>query len=470
MLTYDLSGSSRKPLYERLYKYIRTDILDGVLAEGERLPSKRSLAEHLHISITTVENAYLHLLEEGFIYSRPSNGYFVARGINRLKAADDPSSAADLKKESEEDENYDMDFRGNLCSLKLFPVSTWTKLMRKVLSDVNITMLQTVPWNGLYELREAICDYLRRYRGIFASPDRMIIGAGTEYLYSRLLHLLGNTAVLGFEDPGYKKLAKIAAKAGMMQRFISVDQHGLTVENLRSSLANVIHLSPANHFPTGAVMSRERREQLIEWCREDRMHFIIEDDYDSEFTYHSSNLKTLYSMDENDRVIYINTFSKSLVPSIRISYMILPKSLYQLYRQSQDFYSCTVSSFEQMTLAHFISEGYFERHLNRLQNYYRKKRDLVYEAINRSPLRQIFLPEQSQAGTHLLIRVRTSMTDEEIRKKADSMHVHLSMLSDYCQFPRVSDLNTLIINYAGMETQDIDHAIELLEQLFYDDL
>ncbi len=471
MLTYNLcdkkSDSEKTPLYERLYKKIKEDIDLGKIKQEERLPSKRALADHLHVSITTVENAYSQLLDEGYIFSRPSSGFFVKRSkaIEKISVQEKKE-----RSDEEEHENYDMDFRGNKCSLQLFPVSTWTKLMRHVISSVNDSLLQTVPWNGLFELRSAISDYLRRFRGIEADPNNIIIGAGTEYLYTRLLQLLGPSAIMAFEDPGYRKLSQIAAKAGIMQQFIPVDEKGMQIDLLKKSSANVIHLSPANHFPTGAVMPQERKIELLKWAQKDFYRFIIEDDYDSEYSYHMDNNQTLYSMDRDDRVIYINTFSKSLVPSLRISYMILPKSLNQLYRQSQDFYSCTVSSFEQMTLANFISEGFFERHLNRLQNYYAKKRNTLYDKILSSNLAKIAIVEKNSAGTHMLIRVRTSKSDDEIRLQAEKKHLHLSMLSDYCSFPKIKDMHTLVINYAGMENHDIDKALELLENLFYDDL
>jgi GntR family transcriptional regulator / MocR family aminotransferase len=470
MLTYDLSEPKNRPIYERLYHNIREDIKSGKIKAGERLPSKRALGEHLNISITTVENAYEQLQMEGYIYSKPSSGFFVAEQERKkipafLEEKQGVQGSAEAGQEKEETV-YDMDFHGNLCSLKLFPITTWTKLMRQVLSDSNIRLLQTVPWNGLYSLRLAISDYLRRYRGMEVSPDYIVIGAGTEYLYSRLLQILGSKAIIAYENPGYRRLEKIAARAGNLQLGISIGEKGLIVEELKKSPANVVHLSPSNHFPTGMVMPEEERKKLINWANASMYRFIIEDDYDSEFSYQKERHQTLFSMDKNDRVIYMNTFSKSLVPSIRISYMILPKALYQLYEQSQDFYSCTVSSLEQMTLALFLSEGYFERHLSRIRNYYQKKRDRFYDALVNSDLKDKVQIQKNAAGTHLLVRVDTPLTDQEIHERAEERNVQIKLLSDYSQFPNMSYLHTLVVNYAGMGNDDIERAVELIEGLF----
>lgn len=465
MLTYNLDHSGKEPLYEQLYTSICEDIRKGIIHPGERLPSKRALAVHLNVSVTTVENAYHQLVEEGFLYARPSSGYYVNDYRPAQSAAEKPG-----RQQPETEDEYEIDFQGNICSLGLFPAATWTRLMRRVLSDVdNPRLLQAIPWNGMYELRSAISGYLRRYRGISAPPDRIVIGAGTEYLYLRLLQLLGPSAILAFEDPGYPKTAQIAAKGGITQQFIPVDEYGLNVDKLRRSRANVVHISPANHFPTGTVLSSERRRALLDWAGEDLYRFIIENDYDSEFSDREERNRTLYSMDELGRVVYINTFSKSLVPSLRISYMVLPKSLYQLYRQSQEFYSCTVSSFEQMTLALFISGGYFERHLNRLQNYYRKKKETFCSALLQSNLKDRIKVKKNTAGTHLLVRVRTAMTDPEIRERAHDMRIRLPLLSDYCHVASIREMNTLVINYAGMRDDDIGRAVSLLERLFLEE-
>ena len=492
MLTYDLKNRKNRSLYEALYDNIRQDILNGNLTDDERLPSKRALARHLGVSITTVENAYERLQNEGYIYSKAGSGFFVEPRPEQPRQGVAPSGffygasvapndyphpmastmgryTGDLvrsENEEEEEERFSIDFKGNSCSLSLFPISVWTKLMRQILSDSNRELFADIPYNGLLSLRQAIADYLRRYRGMKVSPSQIIIGAGTEFLYQRLIQILGPATVFAFEDPGYKKLSHICNRSGLATQFIPIDSEGLSVRALRQTYTTTVHVSPANHFPTGTIMSLRRRNDLLNWAAESPYRFIVEDDYDSEFTSSQDLIMPLYSLDRHQRVIYINTFSKVLVPSIRISYMILPEILMQSYRQSLGFYACTASGFEQQTLARFINEGYMERHVDRLKNYYGKKRQMFIDALQESPLSKRISVMTGSAGTHLLLPVNTRMTDKEIHRAARDIGVQLSLLSDYSQRPRVTDLRTLVINFAGMEAEDVETAIQMLEKLF----
>lgn len=493
MLTYNLADCGNLPLYEALYTNIRRDIQDGTIAAGDRLPSKRSLARHLQISVTTVEAAYRRLLEEGYIRSRPSSGYYV----EKRQTAPDPVAYQDYYADTHDastplddydyndyaefanlalgeddpdadvaDESFSMDFKGNRCSMSLFPMSVWTKTMRQLLSNPDRELLGTIPYNGLHSLRQAIADYLRRYRGMKVNPSQVVIGAGTEYLYERLMYLFGQSALVAFEDPGYKKLVRVCTRTGVGHRFVPIDDQGMNAHALAASRATVAHLSPSNHFPTGVTMPKRRREELVEWAHSDPYRFIIEDDYDSEFAVASQQHLPLYSMDKAGRVVYINTFSKVLVPSLRISYMILPESLLSLYRHSMSFYACTASGLEQQTLARFIDDGALERHLDRLRNYYGKKRRLLVKALETSLLSDILSVADSNAGTHLLVRVNTHMSDAEIHRAARRINLKLQLLSDYCHRPRLSDVHTLVINFAGMEEDDIATAVQMLELLF----
>jgi GntR family transcriptional regulator/MocR family aminotransferase len=296
----------------------------------------------------------------------------------------------------------------------------------------------------------------------------VVIGAGTEYLYERLMRVFGSSAVIAFEDPGYKKLAQVCGRNSIGYTFIPIDDQGMSMRALAASSASVVHLSPSNHFPTGMTTTRRRREELIEWMRSDPYRFIIEDDYDSEFAETSYKLQPLFSMDTSSRVIYMNTFSKVLVPSIRISYMILPTSLLSLYRSGTSFFACTASGFEQQTLARFIDDGSLERHLNRLRSYYGKKRQKLVAAIGESRIASKLLVVGTDAGTHMLVRMATDKEDADVHRAARRINLKVQMLSDYCLRPRPSDLHTLVINFAGMEDDDIATAVQMLERLYYE--
>ena len=360
MITYDLEQRGNLSKYEYLYRCIRSDIRRGVLFAGYKLPSKRMLAQHLSISVSTVEQAYDLLASEGYVQPRKGSGFYVAH-IPRSLVHINPFAIA-----TDEEDMWqvpDFDFKANKCSLNLFPKDTWLRIMRRTLSEGNETLFETVPFNGLAELREAIARYLYEFKGIYATPDQIIVGAGTEYLYSRLLQLFGSRAVIAIGDPGYKKLADISRSVGTLWEYVPLDDEGILVDELAKSPAEIVHVSPANHFPLGIEMSSSRRKELLRWVNEDPHRYIIEDDYDSELRFSGRAQPALFTQDLNQRVIYLNTFSKTLVPSLRISYMVLPKQLMDLYARQLSFYSCTVSSFEQGALARFIRGGYFVCHM-----------------------------------------------------------------------------------------------------------
>lgn len=462
MLTYDLDQRGSTPLYEYLYQCIRQDIIDGALHTGERLPSKRTLAQHLSIGLITVANAYAQLAVEGYITSKEKQGYFVEDVSNYRQRRRETAPALPEPIEKE----YFADFKANRISIKSFPLATWSRLMRETLSLHNDELLKTVPYNGVYELRKAIADYLAHNRAMQVDPAQIIIGAGTEYLYSRLLQMFGPACTFAIEEPGYKKFAAISASYGNPWKYIPIDESGLKIDALEESGADVVHISPANHFPTGIVMPITRRIELFEWVNRIKKRYIIEDDYDSEFRYTGRFILPLYAQDTQNRVIYINTFSKSLVPSLRISYMVLPRRLLTRYEETMSFYSCTVSSFEQYTLARFISEGYFERHINKMKLHYREQRSKILQAIKASPLAKHSQIIERNAGTHFLLHVDTQLTEETARQAAEAASLQLSFYSDYSYSKKSTSGLTLVINYAGIEEEKIAEIVKRLSEIF----
>lgn len=465
MLTYSFNTKGDSPLYVYLYSKIKTDILNGNLKPNEKLPSKRMLAQHLRISVVTVENAYAQLILEGYIYSIEKKGYFV----NRLQVTLPITPAINANKNvfvNENNDKYTFDFKSNnICSDK-FPFSIWAKLMRETLTEQDNRLLEAIPYNGIKELRNAIADYLFRFRGMSVSPNQIVIGAGTEYLYILIVQLLGRDSLFALEDPGYKKIAKVYESNGTKFKFINMDKNGISVADLRASNANIAHISPSHHFPTGIVMPVKRRHELFAWANERKERYIIEDDYDSEFRFSGKPIQTLQSIDGNQNVIYINTFSKSIAPSIRISYMVLPENLMEHYTKNLNFYSCTVPSFEQITLAKFIINGYFERHINRMRNYYKKQRDLVISSLKNSSLKEIITISEENAGLHFLVKVKTGLSDKEIIKTAKTESINLSCLSEYYYDDKQKNSGTIILNYSGIEYDKVTEAIQHLANVF----
>ncbi|MBR6697963.1 MAG: PLP-dependent aminotransferase family protein [Lachnospiraceae bacterium] len=464
MLTYDLEKRGNIPLYDYLYRCIKDDILAGNIKPFEKLPSKRTLAKHLNISIITVENAYAQLNLEGYIYSLEAKGYY-ANSLQKTNVSKDELPVVEETQEFEYE--FFADFRANRMRRMNFPFSVWSKLMREILSSQDIRLLKTVPFNGVYELRAAIAKYLHDFRGMQVSPNQVIIGAGIEFLYSRIIKLLGTECRFAIENIGYKKIYEIYDNYGAKWESVAMDNSGMSLKELKDSKANVIHISPAHHFPTGMVMPVKRRQELLSWANEADNRYIIEDDYDSEFRYLGKPIPTMYSMDNSGRVIYMNTFSKSLIPSLRISYMVLPNDILDTYEKTVSFYSCTVSSFEQYTLAKFISEGYFERHINRMKNHYKNQRDLLLNAIKNSRLSNIAEVYEENAGTHFLLKVNTRLTDAQIIEKAKKEDIDISCLSEYCIRNSKNVEGTLVVNYAGVHKERIEEAIKRLERIFF---
>lgn len=462
MLTYDLSKRGKRTMYEFLYENMKEDILQGRLTGGEKLPSKRALAEHLRVSVKTIENTYDQLLLEGYIRSEEKRGYYVNK-IGKMSPVR-PIYESFVTKYQEE--KYLADFTANNVNYDKFPFATWAKVMRETLTDYDTTLLRTVPFNGVEELRVEIAEHLYRYRGMQVSPDHIIIGAGTEYLYSRLLQLLGEEARYAVENPGYQKIAKLYEANRSKWTYIDIDEQGMSVERLKNTDANVIHVSPEHHYPMGLVMPVTRRQELLAWAAEEVGRYIIEDDFDCEFRMVGRPIPSMQSMDRSHRVIYMNTFSKTMVPSIRVSYMVLPEKLMEKYLSTMNFYSCTVSGFEQYALAAFMQKGYFERHIRRMINYYRQQREIIKKILKESSLYQKGKILEADAGTHFLLKLDTRLSDVEIKWAARERGVLLNCMSEFCFANKEKYRGIIIINYSDMEEEKLKKAIAELEDIF----
>ena len=462
MLTYSFDNKGKDSLYEYLYKSIRNDILTDKLQKQEKLPSKRALAEHLGISTITVENAYNQLVAEGYIYSKPKSGYYVSPIASPSIYTATDKSRYTAEEASPSPEAYLADFANNSSTQDSFPFVTWAKLMRQTITDKQEQLMLNSPSIGVRELRSAISDYLFQFRGMSADPDCIVIGAGTEYLYSLIIQLLGRDKKYALEDPGYRKIAQIYKANNVDFDYIPLDKNGIDTSALKDTKAEVLHISPSHHFPTGIVTPVSRRYELLSWAAASADRYIIEDDYDSEFRFTGKPIPSLQSIDTLNKVIYINTFSKSLASTIRISYMVLPKELMDLYRKELNFYYCTVSNFEQYTLASFIQQGYFEKHINRMRNYYRTQRDSVMLAIKKHPLYNRVRINEEDAGLHFLMEIDTNQSDDELIEKAQTLGVNISCLSQYYHNKSTAPQHTLIVNYSGLAKDNVDAAVKKL--------
>ncbi|MBQ8627374.1 MAG: PLP-dependent aminotransferase family protein [Agathobacter sp.] len=366
MLTYSMNQRDDKPKYYYLYIAIKEDILSGVLKKNEKLPSKRSLAEHLGVSLITVETAYQMLKDEGYIESRERSGYFVTELNLVVKVKKERRQLKLLEEEIHE--NNENNWAGDRGGARIFPESLYFKTVRSVLAEYGSKLLDKSPNEGCIILRNAIAKYLLRYRGIFAQPEQIIIGSGAEHLYNAVVRMMGNDVVYGIENPSYMQIRKVYEGMGATCELLKMGSEGICSEELEKTRAKVLHVTPFHSYPSGVTATVRKRHEYLEWAKKND-GIIVEDDFDSEFFMPGKPMDTLYMTDNNQSVIYINTFSKSLSASIRIGYMILPERLLTKYKETMGEFSCTVPVLDQYVLAEFIERGHFEQHLNRVRRH-----------------------------------------------------------------------------------------------------
>lgn len=463
-LTIVLQEDTDKCLYEQIYEHIKQEIKEGKLVYGERLPSTRSLAEYLQVARSTVDMAYGQLTSEGYIEGIPYKGYFVCRVENlfSLSAPEANESAFGkisrlTRKEEEADIRYDFSPMG--IDMSRFPFSVWKKINKNILSDSNASLFSKGNVQGDLGLRETIARYLHSSRGVNCYPDQIIVGAGNDYLLMLLEKILGEKVRIAMENPTYLRAYKIFRSFGWPITTVDMDENGMQVSKLRDTDARFVYVMPSHQYPTGTVMPIGRRNALLKWANESDNRYLIEDDYDSEFRYKGKPIPSLQASDKRGKVIYMGTFSKSIAPAIRVSYMVLPEPLLERYRENCYFYSTTVSRIDQKILDEFIREGYFERYLNKMRKVYKEKHDLLLELL--APFGDQFEIMGENAGLHLLLTSKTGETEENLIQKAAKCSVKVYGLSD-CFVEQKRESATVLLGYGGMSEEEIRKGMELL--------
>ena len=390
MPQYNIDAGLKQPAYMQLYHQIRDDITRGVCPYGMKLPSKRFLAAETGTSVITVQHAYDLLADEGYIRSRERSGYFVSYRENELfPVAPDSSTesefpvAPDSSTESEFSANIpdhheisDIPIRGPILNpeQEQFPFTVLAKTARKVLTEHGEKLLQRSPNSGTMFLREAIAQYLARSRRIIVSPEQIVIGSGSEYLYNLIVQMLGRERTFALEDPSYEKIRLVYEASGVHCEMLPMDREGVKLSALHRTSASVLHVTPFNSYPSGITASASRRAGYIRWASKEN-RFIIEDDFDSEFSMSAKAEDTLFSLEPQRSVIYMNTFTRTISPAVRVGYMVLPAQLSAALQDTISIYSCTVPVFTQHLLAEVIRSGDFERHINRVRRRRRQAAD-----------------------------------------------------------------------------------------------
>ena len=457
-LLIPLDSRSKKPLYEQIYSHIRAEIRNGSLKAGERLPSTRVLAEHLKVSRSTTQMAYDQLLAEGYMEARPCRGYFVSHLEELVETG--ATGTGEMETTVEPDAGWRVDFSPRGIDLDSFPYHVWRKLSRNTLVDDNKEMFHSGNHQGEPGFREAIRSYLHSARGVNCSPEQIIVGAGSEYLLMLLSQILEGRHVIAMENPTYKQAYRVFQSLGYEVCPVEMDANGMEPELLAECGANVAYVMPSHQFPTGIVMPVGRRQELLKWAQEAPDRYIIEDDYDSEFRYRGKPIPSLQSSDDRGKVIYIGTFSKAIAPAIRVSYMVLPETLLEVYRRDCSFYSCTVSRIDQRILNEFIRDGYFERHLNKMRMRYRAKHDQLLEGLE--PFQKKFRISGEDAGLHLLLTAKGNVTEKELLDAAAAENVKVYGMSEN-MVASTADKATVLLGFGSMDEADMKEGLRRLQ-------
>ncbi len=465
MTTLRLDVNNSMTLTDQLYTYYKKEISCGNLHKHEKLPSKRNLATHLACSINTVQAAYNQLVDEGYLYAKEKSGYYVAEleGIQHLERMIFEEPKELLHKESY---RYHFSYQG--VDYDNFPFSVYRRIAREVIDAEDKELLSTGDPKGHQGLRHSIQRYLQYSRGVNCTSEQIIISSGTEFLMQLLIQLLDVDALYAIENPGYEKFHLLFKSNRVPCIPISLDSQGLKLEELEKSNANVVCVSPSHQFPTGCIMPVSRRIQLLGWASQQMDRYIVEDDYDSEFRYSGKPIPSLQGLDQQGKVIYLGAFSKSLSPALRISYMVLPIQLIRRYEKNLQFYICPVPTVEQKILQIFINKGYFERHLNRMRNLYKQKREVLVATLHEKlPHVEI---EGDFAGLHFILRVHNGMDEDALVRAAKDQQVQVYGLSRYYSslVKQPSD-STLLLGFATLRIEEIVDAVSLLQKAWYPD-
>ncbi|QAT43171.1 MocR-like pyridoxine biosynthesis transcription factor PdxR [Aminipila luticellarii] len=470
----EFDENSARPLYLQLYDYIKREILSGEMDPNEKLPSLRNLSEKLKLSITTINLAYSQLNVEGYIYSRPQSGYYVSNILHRGKVKVEEKKKAGSFHETEyslfpvdvekTDESSIFQY-----DLSCFDFNKWKKCMNKVLTEYpQLLMFESDP-QGELALRYEISKYIYRARGVICNPEQIVIGAGTQQITSHLCLILSKLGInhVAVEEPGYLPVKNMFRDRGFVMTPVDVDKEGIRIGKLPANIRSAVYVSPSNQFPTGAVIPISKRYQLLEWANHNNS-IIIEDDYDSELRYFGKPVSALQGLDHNQRVVYLGSFSSTLFSSIKISYMVLPAGMADLFKEIGHGYTQTCSKTEQLTLALFMEQGLYQTHIKKLRHLYSQKLQKVISSINKYG-KGIISPTNTSSGINMIMNVQSRKNAEKLCCEAKTLGVSATPVSIYADDPEGQQSTALVFYYNQIPIQKIEGTIKALIEKWTED-
>ena len=457
--------SGKEPLYYRLYLSMIKDIQQGIYKENEKLPSKRAFADHLGVSQNTIDTAYQMLVTEGYIRAVPRSGFYVNPLDASLTVRQEPMNDISIVETAGVQDKYQFQLSTNSVDVGTFPYATWAKLSKEIMYS-QPDLIYPGHQQGDLCLRQAIADYLHKYRSVHCTAAQIIVGAGIEYLIMLLNVLFDSNSMFAMENPGYPKVYQTITNCGRTVEPIDVTDTGIDIASLARSKADIVYVTPSHQFPTGVVMPIGKRLELLRWAYEKTNRYIIEDDYDSELKFTGKPIPSLQGIDNTGKVAYVGTFSRSIAPSVRIAYLVLPPTLLQKYQTLCSYYSPTVSRFEQHTLFQFIKGGHFERNINRNRNTYRKRRDAFVSALKSSPFANQITIMGANAGLHFLLYVQNGMSEPELIASAKAHGICLQGISPYYLKNSKPAESTVLLGFAHHTPEELQQAARLLASIW----
>lgn len=466
-LTPNLDITKRTPLYEQLYEYMKNEMLQGHIQKGVRLPSVRALSKYLGISRNTVEAAYAQLVAEGYVESKPRQGFIVKEFDKEClpkplfqKTYETPKPAETVKQA--------YDFRYGNIDIAHFPMKAWRACMNEAMDTPPEQLLWYGERQGDIELREQIAHYLFQARGIHCSYEQIVIGAGIHQMTGLLCQLFSQeTDTIAMENPSYDGIRTVFANHRYRVVPISLEKDGLNITELEKSEATVIYVTPSHQLPLGMVLPIGKRQKLLKWA-EKTDGFIIEDDYDSEFRYEGKSIPSLKALDTQDRVIYVGTFSKVLTPAIRVCYMVLPVRLLEVFQNTFYNYNQPVATIVQKALALFMKKGYLERHIRKMRNVYAKKRQALIAAIDENFGTDATIIGE-KAGLHLLVRFRHVTDVSGLVERAKNEGINIYSAAKYWFDPTTSPPPYILLGFGGMSEHEIKEGVRQLREIVRSD-
>lgn len=446
---------SNKALYIQLYEYIKLEITSGLLKPDSKLPSIREASTSLNLSKTTIENAYSQLVAEGYIENSPKRGYFVSDLSDYYFELNTESIKNTI------DHSVEPYYINDGVDKESFDTSTWKRLYNKVISDENTNIYSSGSIQGEKELREEIANFVNTMRGGHTSPEQVIVGAGVQYLLGILIGIIkGNYNTVAVEKPGFNKAEFIFEDYLFNISHIAITDNGFPVDELRKSDAKLIYISPSHQYPLGTIMPVNKKMELLEWAYKNN-GLIIEDDYDAMIRYGGMPIPCLQGLDKNDCVVYLGSFSKMLLPSFRISFMVIPKKLLPKYNSIKIRHTQSTSKIDQLVLASFMKEDYMSKHLRKIKRIYKKKNTLLINCL-KNAFKNTLEIINSDSGLHIVCEAKTVKSEEKLREDAKNSHILLNIIS--------SKNNKIIfsLNYSGISMNEIQDFTKLLGTVLFD--